>query len=383
MVHSDTFGAIRNRAGKVLLTKITLKHSAVFALLARWIEDNTPEEFGQLFPFTSVNVNFGYAARIHRDGNNVGPSMTKSFGSFTGGSLLYWESDDGSLDLNTADPAHASCTFDTRRQMVLFDGNRAHAVSPFKGERYSLVFFTCPGYQSLSATQKEVLIHIGSVWPDTATTAVWASLLGPPTGDCKSIRRMFGYDEKPGAIQYGGTSLIKLENTLALVLSFAIDPLNVQHFCACSKDVNAAALSQEAWEGVLVRSRNLRPVGAKTRTHFKFWKRAHVIHGPWAYENVEIMLSNIRMWRFQPLATTLGASLSAFRAPYSNQLSRSITTASRPSGLAFLQPRTSRRSFASTTGENRAPARLSCAVLAWDTSAEVLGVWISLQPTLS
>ena len=197
MVHSDTFGAVRNRAGKVLLTKITIKHSAVFALLARWIEDNTPEEFGQLFPFTSVNVNFGYAARIHRDGNNVGPSMTKSFGSFTGGSLLYWESDDGSLDLNTADPAHASCTFDTRRQMVLFDGNRAHAVSPFKGERYSLVFFTCPGYQSLSATQKEVLIHIGSVWPDRATTAVWASLLGPPTGDCKSIRRMFGYDENP------------------------------------------------------------------------------------------------------------------------------------------------------------------------------------------
>ena len=30
-----------------------------------------------------------------------------------------------------------------------------------------------------------------------------------------------------------------------------------------------------------------------------FGKKAHVIHGPWAYENVEIMLSNIRMWRFQ------------------------------------------------------------------------------------
>ena len=140
MVHSDTFGAIRNRAGKVLLTKITLRHSAVFALLARWIEDDAPEKFGQLFPFTSVNINFGYAARVHRDGNNIGPSMTKSLGSFTGGNLLYWENDDGRLDLSTADPAHASCTFDTRRQLVLFDGNRAHAVSPFKGERYSLVF---------------------------------------------------------------------------------------------------------------------------------------------------------------------------------------------------------------------------------------------------
>ena len=299
MVHSDTFGAIRNRAGKVLLTKITLRHSAVFALLARWIEDNAPEKFGQLFPFTSVNINFGYAARVHRDGNNIGPSMTKSLGSFTGGNLLYWENDDGRLDLSTADPAHASCTFDTRRQMVLFDGNRAHAVSPFKGERYSLVFFTCPGYLSLSTAQKEVLVHIGSVWPDAASTAFWVSLLGPPTGDCKNIRRMFGYDEKPGAIQFGGTSLIKLESMLAIVLSFAIGPLNVPHFCACSKDVNAAALSPDAWEDVLVRSKNLRPVGAKARVHFKLWKKAHVIHGPWSYANVEIMLSNIRMWRFQ------------------------------------------------------------------------------------
>ena len=128
MVHSDTFGAIRNRAGKVLLTKITLKHSAVFALLARWIEDNTPEEFGQLFPFTSVNVNFGYAARMHRDGNNVGPSMTKSLGSFTGGNLLYWEGDDGSLNLNTADLAHASCTKMEMRHKVILSTSPGNCI---------------------------------------------------------------------------------------------------------------------------------------------------------------------------------------------------------------------------------------------------------------
>ena len=36
-----------------------------------------------------------------------------------------------------------------------------------------------------------------------------------------------------------------------------------------------------------------------TSTTKEFSGRAHVIHGPWAYENVEIMLSSIRMWRFQ------------------------------------------------------------------------------------
>ena len=66
-VHSDTLGAIRNRVGKVVPTKQTVKNPAVFALLSRWLEDNIPDVFTQPFTVTSVNVNFGYAARPHRD----------------------------------------------------------------------------------------------------------------------------------------------------------------------------------------------------------------------------------------------------------------------------------------------------------------------------
>ena len=31
----------------------------------------------------------------HRDGNNLGVSLTRSFGDFAGGQLLYWGEDDG------------------------------------------------------------------------------------------------------------------------------------------------------------------------------------------------------------------------------------------------------------------------------------------------
>ena len=66
-VHSETFGAIRNRIGKVVPTKQTIQHPPVFALLSRWLEDNLPVVFMQSFAFISINVSFGYAARPHRD----------------------------------------------------------------------------------------------------------------------------------------------------------------------------------------------------------------------------------------------------------------------------------------------------------------------------
>ena len=131
-VHSDTLGAIRNREGKVVLTKLTIQNPAVFALLSRWLEDNIPEVFTQPFTFTSVNVNYGYAARPHRDQYNIGPSMTNSIARFTGGQLLHWERDDGSLNVGAADPASAKA-FDTRREMVLFDGNLYDRVTPYEG----------------------------------------------------------------------------------------------------------------------------------------------------------------------------------------------------------------------------------------------------------
>ena len=84
-VHSDTLGAIRNRVGKVVPTKQTVKNLAVFALLSRWLEDNIPDVFTQPFTFTSVNLNFGYAARPRRDQyHKIGKSKVGASGDYTG-----------------------------------------------------------------------------------------------------------------------------------------------------------------------------------------------------------------------------------------------------------------------------------------------------------
>ena len=88
-IQSDTLGVVRTRTGSVVLTRLTKKSPAVFHLFCRWLKQNCPAIYKIPFPFTSISVNYGYAARKHRDGYNAGPSVLKTFGEFTGGHLLY------------------------------------------------------------------------------------------------------------------------------------------------------------------------------------------------------------------------------------------------------------------------------------------------------
>ena len=50
---------------------------------------------------------------------------------FDGGKLLYWPEDDGSCSLDGLLDKHAM-TFETQCGLVLFDGARCHAVTPFQ-----------------------------------------------------------------------------------------------------------------------------------------------------------------------------------------------------------------------------------------------------------
>jgi len=63
--------------------------------------------------------------------------------------LRYWKNDvkDGKVrpkleSLRKED----STVFDLSKNTVMFDGNRAHEVEAFEGERYSTVFFTSSGW---------------------------------------------------------------------------------------------------------------------------------------------------------------------------------------------------------------------------------------------
>ena len=129
-VYSGTMGLVRSRTGRIAMTEITRTYENVFKLLCRWLVDNSPPA-RYPFPFTSISVNYDYGAKAHRDGNNLGVSLTKSFGDFAGGQLLYWGEDDG-LSLVEKLRGQDARIIDTRRGMLLFDGWHTHAAAPFQ-----------------------------------------------------------------------------------------------------------------------------------------------------------------------------------------------------------------------------------------------------------
>ena len=86
--------------------------------------------------------------------------MTKSLGPFTGGALSYWPEDDGTLQVEEVS-LFPSSTVDTQGSVVLFDGNRCHAVQPFVGERFSLVFFVQSHFSRAPKTELAFLEENG------------------------------------------------------------------------------------------------------------------------------------------------------------------------------------------------------------------------------
>ena len=311
-ISADTLGTIRSPAGKISFCRTTKKHPAVFALLCRWLEDNLPHEFQIPFHFTSVRIGHGGQTTPQRDQWCLGPAMTKSFGRFAGGQLIYWGQDDGTMDVTTADATRAQF-FDTRREMVLFDPSRCHRVETFDGERYFLMYFTTAGYEKLTNEKRKTLVSIGSVWPDQLSTKYWDDLLGPATGQCKNIRVLLGYEAKPSAIQPSrGAPFINLgTEVVAITFSFIISPALMSVLCACSITCNQACNEALAWDSTMVETDRIRPQGNKAHFHWKLWKTAFVINGRWADKNVGVLLcKEIRQWRFVCIARCLGLKVS-------------------------------------------------------------------------
>lgn len=165
-VYSSALGVVSMRNGRCGRSNLTHGCPNVVRLLSRWIRESCSEEYGKHFPFTTINVNKGFAAELHRDKNNKGPSLVRALGPVTrGGHLNYFiDDDDAKLPLSELSDENA-VRLDPMRRWVLIDGHRAHSVEPFEGERYSLVFFTSSGFLKVNARDKEHLIRCGMEWP--------------------------------------------------------------------------------------------------------------------------------------------------------------------------------------------------------------------------
>jgi len=166
-VWSDTIGLIRDRQGSIHVTPSTRLYPEVTQLLVKWLQDRLPPEAAG-FKFTSLNLNCNYAARRHRDGNNFGPSFIKAFGNFTGGQLKYWPEDDKGLELEEL-PQEKGVLLDIGGGkgggLALFNGNSAHSVEAFEGNRYSVVYFALGCHARAGAEDRAFLESLGVAFP--------------------------------------------------------------------------------------------------------------------------------------------------------------------------------------------------------------------------
>lgn len=83
------------------------------------------------YKFTTIQYNKNQQTAKHKDGRNVGVSYIIGLGNYTGGELIVY-------DLEDKNPKKINI----RNKFYKFNGSiHFHETAPFKGERYSLVFF--------------------------------------------------------------------------------------------------------------------------------------------------------------------------------------------------------------------------------------------------
>jgi len=185
-VFSDTLGLVRTRDGRYMVNGITEASPNVFHLLQKWLRDNTPKEYREAFPSTSISLNYAYAAKTHRDKGNHGPSMGMAVGQFTGGKLRYWEHDNNDkrdgLELDDLAQRVPPKIVDVSKGPKLFDGRRAHAVEAFKGSRYSLVFFSIGKYWRAPKPAEDFLTKYGAEFPADKTMRYYLGQVRQPQG---------------------------------------------------------------------------------------------------------------------------------------------------------------------------------------------------------
>jgi hypothetical protein len=162
-IHSDTLGVLRMRDGTYRIFDPTTRYQHVTKLLCQWFRAELGNDIPDDFGFTGININHNYAGRRHRDNGNEGPSAIKAIGKFTGGKLNYFPKDvkkPGRIDVAALDPAD-SIASDLSKKFVFFNGNNAHGVQPFGGERFSLVFFTTSKFWKVKDKEMTTLKGLG------------------------------------------------------------------------------------------------------------------------------------------------------------------------------------------------------------------------------
>lgn len=118
------FGMTKYR-GKKQQSSSVKKYPYMMRLFKEFIDSHYPA-----FKFKSVYVNKNTIAKKHLDSKNTGESLLVGFGPYTDGQTVLYTSA-GKVD-----------KFSIKSHSLIFNGSEIeHKSEPFKGTRYSLVFF--------------------------------------------------------------------------------------------------------------------------------------------------------------------------------------------------------------------------------------------------
>ena len=156
---SDTLRVIESRFNDSRIISLPCHGYENFVrLLGSWAHKRTAN--GQL-PFTTMLFR-KYAGRPHRVIGNIGTAVGLAIGPFTGGKRRcgVGHSQKGArlahVEAVRDEPGNA---FNVRRGVV-FDRNGAHEIEPFRGERYSVIFFTVEKYKKASNAVKRKMVNM-------------------------------------------------------------------------------------------------------------------------------------------------------------------------------------------------------------------------------
>eukprot|EP00928_Gymnodinium_smaydae_P019678 TRINITY_DN17559_c0_g1_i2.p1 TRINITY_DN17559_c0_g1~~TRINITY_DN17559_c0_g1_i2.p1 ORF type:complete len:1353 (+),score=171.90 TRINITY_DN17559_c0_g1_i2:34-4059(+) len=148
-------------------------------LLTKFATQHNPD-----FCFTTIQLNRDYAAALHTDRNNHGPSMGIALGSYTdGGGLWVLDETNGNHVLEVSRHVRGwpelevgshvkGRVLDLAYKWQRFDGNTPHEVLQFNGPRISIVYFTRRSWTNM---------------PDEVNTRLQASGFPVPPEDYEQV----------------------------------------------------------------------------------------------------------------------------------------------------------------------------------------------------
>jgi len=164
---TQTFGIVNRRCLPPDYSRLCWQRPQLYKMLI---------DFGSKhvsIPYTSITVNCDYKALPHKDKGNIGLSYLVAFGNYEGGELQMLEGDDkGEYDIK-------------HKGLIADFAATLHGVKEFKGNRYSLVFYTAKKSSHLPAPS--VIIENGSYLFKRGDEIITTGLDHPLKGKKKAL----------------------------------------------------------------------------------------------------------------------------------------------------------------------------------------------------